>query len=329
MTDSPNLLDPPNSTTQNGDERRVGVELEFAGLDAHATAQLIQTTCGGDISQLSEHRYEVETPALKTFTVELDTQYAHPNADIEKQFGEHSAITAADRSVSRIVGDVSAGLVPTEIVTAPLPYTDLPKLTAIVNALRDAGAEGTDANVLSGFGVHLNPEAWSLEASQIRRLIQAYVIWSPRLRELIGVDPMRRVLPYVDPFPDTYVEKVLKGGYDPDLSALIDDYLTSNPTRNRELDLLPLFKHLDRQRITSALDDELVKERPAYHYRLPNMNLSDNTWSVVTEWNRWVLIERLAADDEALTTAAATLTSHADGGAKTGLIDTVLLGLSS
>jgi hypothetical protein len=329
MTVSPNLLDPPNSTTQNGDERRVGVEFEFAGLGAHQTAQLIRDTFDGDIRKLSEHRYEVATPALKTFIVELDTRYAHPSADIEKQFGEHSAITAADRSVSRIVGDVSEGLVPTEIVTDPLPHTDLPKLDAITSALRNAGAEGTDAHITSGFGVHLNPEAWSLDAGQIRRLLQAYVIWSPRLRELIGVDPMRRVLPYVDPFPHKYVTHVLKGGYDPSLSDLIDDYIQHNPTRNRELDMLPLFKHVDDVRITNALDDDLIKARPAYHYRLPNMNLTDKNWSAVTEWNRWVMVERLAADEEALTTAAATLTSHADGGAKTGLIDTILLGLSS
>jgi hypothetical protein len=31
----------------------------------------------------------------------------------------------------------------------------------------------------------------------------------------------------------------------PDLDTLIDDYLEYNPTRNRALDFLPLFLHLD------------------------------------------------------------------------------------
>lgn len=329
MADSSGLLKPPNTETAKGMERRVGVELEFSGLSAEEAARLIRDSFGGDIEERSQHRFEVHTPDLDTFVAELDTKFAHPNPDIEKEFGTESALAAADRSVSKIVGDVSQGLVPTEIVTAPLPFSRLPDLTRLIEALRRAGAKGTEANVVAGFGVHLNPEAWSLDAEQIRRLLQAYVIWSPRLREDIDVDAMRRALPYVDPFPSRYVERILAAGYDPDMPDLIGDYLGDNPTRNRELDMLPLFKHIDAERIEAALSDDRIKARPAYHYRLPNMTLADNDWSVVTEWNRWVGVERLAADETALASAAAALTSHADGGAKTGLLDTILIGLAS
>lgn len=79
------------------------------------------------------------------------------------------------------------------------------------------------------------------------------------------------------------------------MDQLIDDFITDNPTRNRELDMLPLFAHLDEDRVRARVDDPLIKARPTYHYRLPNTNLADPEWGVLTEWNRWVIVERLAA----------------------------------
>jgi hypothetical protein len=123
---------------------------------------------------------------------------------------------------------------------------------------------------------------------------------SPLLRRRIDVDPMRRILPYIDPFPLAYIRKILRGDYAPDISALIDDYIADNPTRNRELDMLPLFAHLDEDRVRRQLDDPLIKSRPTYHYRLPDTNFNKSGWGAVEEWNRWVIVERLAANPERL-----------------------------
>ena len=48
------------------------------------------------------------------------------------------------------------------------------------------------------------------------------------------------------------------------------------------------------------VEDPRVKSRPTYHYRLPDADLSDPSWTAVTEWNRWVGVERLADDEAAL-----------------------------
>ncbi|OBX33760.1 putative amidoligase enzyme [Halomonas elongata] len=45
---------------------------------------------------------------------------------------------------------------------------------------------------------------------------------------------------------------MLDPDYQPDLRTLIDDYLEYNPTRNRELDLLPLFAYLDPEHPTNC-----------------------------------------------------------------------------
>ena len=86
-----------------------------------------------------------------------------------------------------------------------------------------------------------------------------------------------------------------------ELERLIDDYLRHNPTRNRALDLLPVLAHLDRDRVLSQAEGKhLVKPRPAFHYRLPNCMVDEADWTLASEWNRWVMVERLAGDPERL-----------------------------
>ena len=44
-------------------------------------------------------------------------------------------------------------------------------------------------------------------------------------------------------------------------------------------------------------DPHLVKARPAYHYRLPNCLVDEPTGRSRREWNTWVTVERLAANN--------------------------------
>ncbi len=108
------------------------------------------------------------------------------------------------------------------------------------------------------------------------------------------------MLPHANPFPREYALKVLDRGYAPDLDRFIDDYLHFNPTRNRELDLLPLFAYLRPEHSHALLHNALTKPRPTFHYRLPNAQLSQPGWGSAVEWNRWVEVENLAANQEAL-----------------------------
>lgn len=278
---------PPETTNADGNARRIGVEIEFGGIDLDRAAALVCEIFGGEVSAPSPHVRAVNGTGIGDFKIELDAQLVHPEDSADE----------IERKARKLAGDLSRTFVPTEIVGPPALLESLDDFDRLIDALRDAGAEGTGDGVSYAFGLQLNPEVASRDAVDILATLQAYVLMSPLLRRRIGVDPMRRLLPYVDPFPLAYARKILDPEYAPDTAALIDDYITDNPTRNRELDMLPLFAHLDEARVRARLDDPLIKARPTYHYRLPDTNFADPGWGVIQEWNRWVIVERLAVDD--------------------------------
>ena len=110
----------------------------------------------------------------------------------------------------------------------------------------------------------------------------------------------RRFTPYIDLYPGGYGRRVL--GYDDEttLETLLDDYLEFNDTRNRALDMLPLFKHLAKDQVDEAVPDTRVKARPTFHYRLPNCEIDKPGWKLSESWNIWCVIEALADDTELL-----------------------------
>jgi hypothetical protein len=52
--------------------------------------------------------------------------------------------------------------------------------------------------------------------------------------------------------------------------------------------------------MAAPVERELIKPRPAWHYRLPNCLIDDPEWSLARPWSEWVTIERLAADPDRL-----------------------------
>ncbi|MBW6392507.1 amidoligase family protein [Billgrantia antri] len=304
---------PPEPLNVQGRTRRVGTEIEFAGLPPQQTGELVRDLFGGELKLVSPHRLRVEATRWGDFVIELDTQYAHPDARLLEALPRHDTEWERQRHQMRLefhnktrelIGDVVTGLVPTEIVCPPVPWDELGELDALFAALNAHGAKGTDASLLYGFGLHLNPEAASLEPESILRHFRAFLLTAAWLRKEIDIDITREVLPHANPFPKHYALKVLDPDYAPDLDTLIADYISFNPTRNRELDLYPLFAHLRPDYPDELFRNNLIKPRPTYHYRLPNAQLSQRGWGAVVEWNRWVAVERLAADHKELNARA-------------------------
>lgn len=311
MTASHHLIKtPPLTENEAGDIRCVGVEIEFSGLEPPGAAQIVAEIFDGQVKgRKSAFVFDVDGTRWGKFTVELDTQYVHPEKDLGDLIEEtelplnQNAVNLGrelDSLFRGVVGKVSSIAVPTEIVSPPIPWNELDQLTPLVNALREKGAKGTDDNFIYAFGVHLNPEVAAVDVDYILRHLRAYALLSDWLRARINVDTTRRLLPHVDPFPREYIHLILAADYSPDLDALITDYARLNPTRNRELDMFPLFKYLAPDVVARYADDILIKERPTFHYRLPNTYLSDPRWDIVEEWNRWFVVEKLAADEKAL-----------------------------
>jgi hypothetical protein len=202
--------------------------------------------------------------------------------------------------IAALFGFAASYLVPCELVTSPTPIDRLHDLGRILEILRRLGAKGTQDAPFYAFGLHFNPEIPRQDAATVAAFMKSFTLLNPWLRREASPDRTRELLGFADPFPTDYIRRIVSSEYWPDIPTFIDDYLASNPTRNRDLDLLPLLHHLDAKRVRAVLPNEKINGRPTFHYRLPDARVSDPGWSIAPDWNRWVVVERLAADREKL-----------------------------
>lgn len=271
---------PPRPENPAGQPRRIGIELEFGGLSALETSRVVERLLGGRARVDNPHRIVVEDTEIGEVLVELDFKYAHKGPP--------------DDPLRETLASLGATVLPMEVVLPPVTFAEAPRIDELARALAGAGAEGTFASPLYAFGAQLNPELPSVEPDYILASLRAFVLLRDWLREEIAIDPARKLWFFAAPFPKDYVRLILDAGYAPGLPRLIDDYLAHNPTRNREVDMLPLFAHLDEARVRAVLPHETIKARPTWHYRLPNASIDESGWSLRAEWLRWRRVEQLA-----------------------------------
>lgn len=284
--------------------RRLGVEIEFSCLDVRAAADIVESLFGGVRDSVSPHVETVSQTEFGDFKIELDASYAQPQGDETDWL----------RDTRELLGDIVSTWLPTEIATPPIPLDCLDKVEDLADRLAEKGASGTGESDIYAFALQLNPEASTLSTDSILATLKAYLILERALARAAKRDPLRRALPFSRAFPPAYVLTVLATGDAPELSRLIDDYLVHNPTRNRSLDMLPLFTHIEPERVRARIDDPRIKARPAWHYRMPDCRIDRGGTGIAKEWNRWVAVERLAADRTALDSYAADWrTAYRDG----------------
>lgn len=281
MSDS--LKELPEPRTRSGDLRRVGVEVELGGLSEARVAEIVKQELGGEIDNRPAQGRLVRGSRLGDVEVYLDSRY----------------LADADSGLEKRIRELAAAVVPVEIVTGPVHPSDIPTLDAVMQTLRGAGATGTNAGIFLGFGVHFNPEVTGTDLSDILPTLTAFALYEDALRATAKIDLSRRALPFVDPYPRALVDALAQGDI-ADMEALIDLYLQKAPSRNHALDMLALFTHLDPDRVGAVMDLTPIGARPTYHYRLPDCRIDEDDWSLVLEWNRWVLIEQIAARPDLL-----------------------------
>ena len=63
--------EPPRRISHCGQQRRVGVEIEFAAISAREGAYLVRELYGGEIIEEDPHRYHIQGTGLGSFTSEL------------------------------------------------------------------------------------------------------------------------------------------------------------------------------------------------------------------------------------------------------------------
>jgi len=291
---APRFTPLPRPKNAEGAPRKVGVEIELGGLDEGHVARICAEVLGGRAEQGDGTLWTLHDTRIGRIEVYLDT----------------SLRKATQSKLRDLALDLGREVIPVEIVTAPLEMAGLEALHDLTDALRRAGALGSGAGWVFGFGLHLNIEIASRQSADILRPLLAYALIEDWLRHAGPIDESRRLLPFTDPYPTSFVRALLGLGMDASLRQMIAAYLEHTPSRNRGLDMLPIFAHLAPGSVEGALG-ESVSARPAFHFRLPDCLIDEPDWSIAHEWQRWITVERIAEDERLLTRlGAAWLDDH-------------------
>lgn len=293
---------PPVTLCENGQPRRIGIELEFTGLGIEAIGRLCRQHLGGSINPLSPYEYDLEDTQWGNFHIELDYGY------LKDAGRKATGITSIPANLEQLSEDVFASvakrLVPFEVVTPPMPMADIGALVPLIEGLREAGAQGTHRSPVYAFGLHMNPELANLQADMITAYLKAFMCLFDWLKRESDIDISRRLTPYIQAFDREYMAKVVDPSYWPDTEQLIDDYLEANPSRNRVLDMLPVFAEIDEARVRAVVGaDHKINPRPTLHYRLPNCDIDLEGWNIDQAWEDWLQVEYLASDRKRLDAA--------------------------
>ena len=283
---------PPQERNDAGEYRRVGFELEFSGVTMEQAVAALADSLGAETREQSVAETLLEVDGLGEFNVELDWAYLKRKASEQ---GEEKT----DEEWLEWLSQAAALLVPVEVVCPPIPLDRLDALESMIDALRDAGAVGTDESLIAAYGVHINTEIPRLDAATLFAYLRAFALLQWWLVDAHEIDAARRLSPYIDLYPEAYLRQVL-ARETASLDQIFDDYFEHNATRNRALDLLPLLAEIDPQRVRRAVDDPRIKPRPAFHYRLQDCHIEKPDWSLAESWGTWLEVERLAADEAAL-----------------------------
>ena len=281
---------PTAHCNSDGQLRRVGFELEFTGLTISETGQILQKVLGGALREISLAKSVLQVDSLGEFSVELDWSYIKAEAAEE---GKNPS------QWLELLSQSAALLVPVEIVCPPLSLDKLGVLTPMTSALREAGATGTESSVIAAFGVHINAEIPRIDATHLYSYLRAFALLQWWLVDRYDINLTRKLSPYIDLYPEAYLEQLF-ASKDPSLDSLFDNYLEHNASRNRALDMLPLLAEIDAERVHNAVGDDRIQARPAFHYRLPDCHIEKPEWSLVSAWDSWLIVERLAAHKESL-----------------------------
>ncbi len=301
---------PPWQTNPQGDPRRIGIELEMSGLELDELAAILAEFLHLEATSDGRYARTLSGDSAGDWVVELDFNLLKKMGREERRSGTLEG--DLENSVEEMFAWAAESVVPLEIVSPPLPLQRLAQVEELIAVLRDQGAKGTSDRLVNAFGMQFNPEIPAADPQIITATLKSFLCLYEWILDRVAVDMARRVTSYVDPFPKDYVLKVADPDYHPDMKTLIDDYLRDNPTRNRALDLLPLFLHLDEKRVRTVTSDELIKARPTYHYRLPNCDIHKADWGLYLSWNDWVTVEELAADSKRLAGCCAAFQKQHD-----------------
>ena len=294
---------PPHSLNQEGKIRTVGFELEYADVDLATGVAMQETLLDSNVESEGAFRFLLPWQGQGKFKLEVDSALLSEGTskDYLTAVGIETRNLNLEQKIDDIVESLASVLVPCEIVTPPLPMNDIAVIDQIARGLRKRHTRGTGKFLPYSFELYINPEVASFDPGYLLRHIQAFVLLYSWICRDSKVDFTRKLSTYIKPYPADYIERIFSPAYSPDTEALIDDYMDDVGSRNHALDMLPLFAYMDEERVMAkAREPDLIKPRPAFHYRLANSQVDQPQWNVAGGWIYWVEVEKLAHNEEAL-----------------------------
>ena len=286
----------PRPRNADGAVRCVGIEVEFGGVTESRVAELVAQHFGGEITETGNYECKVVGSRIGDVKVLLDTEYRND----------------ADGPLARAALDLGRAVIPVEFVTQPVTPATIPDIDALCRTLAAAGASGTHDGLVLGFGLHLNVAVAGIGVDDVLPTLRAFALTEDWMRTRMPLDRSRRIMPFINPYPAALLDRLCAPDADDwSIVDLTDAYLEAVPSRNHGLDLLPILKHLDGERVDAAVPAARHKSgRPAWHYRLPDCRIDEPDWSIAQEWARWCRVERFAADRELIGALAARWRSY-------------------
>ncbi|MFO7528346.1 MAG: amidoligase family protein [Marinobacter sp.] len=274
-----------------GGERRVGVEVELSGLGYEVLVDYASRLLDAPATTISRYVTRIDTP-LGPFTIELDSDPIKELDLADERLP--SSIRELGGQAMDVIDAAAERVVPLEIVTPPIPLSRLQDIETLVDEFHLLGALGSREAIYFAFGLQLNPELPDLEPATVVRYLQAFAALYDWLKARHQLDFSRKFTTYIEPWASRYTDVLMVDNYAPNQTQLMRDYLEFNPTRNRALDLLPLFSHLDADLLGQYVRDPRIKSRPTLHYRLPDCDIDNPEWHFSSVWNDWVILEQIA-----------------------------------
>lgn len=198
MNKKETFLSVPIEKNAQGDIRKVGVELEYTGLDLHQTAELIVSLFGGKVVRKNTFSLTVEDTTIGRVALELDMPLL--KNEVYKTYLEALGIVLEAQqmaSVEQLLDDAASAVVPYEIVLPPLPINNLQPVDLLREQMLLAGAKGTDSSIAYAFGLHINPELPDLDVAVLVRYLQAFLLLEDWIRVKSQIDWTRRLTPFI------------------------------------------------------------------------------------------------------------------------------------
>jgi hypothetical protein len=208
------------------DNTRVGIEVEFKGLSALKSAEIVKEELGGTIDEIDE--------ILKTTIKGYDSQgKAIYNQIINREYVVRNTRLGdilLKPETNQVTDDamVDSEEVIVELVSEPIHEKEASQLDAVLLKLENAGATGTDLETAISTQVNVemfNGDRKKAKVGTVVNLMRAYLRpeHKQQIDERLQVPPIRR--PYVEGYSKKMMKQLLNPDYKPTWRELYDDFV--------------------------------------------------------------------------------------------------------